>query len=550
MATQAYFRNQSGVLEPFGARIRKYRIDVTEQAEEGQPANSELIVDDPDGDWDIASHRVVALWEDEVTGDDKFFFVGYVQRRVFRRGPYRTGAGREVVLTLADLNTVLSRRAFHDGMSAERDDETDVERLTYFTEGPLGTLIDDTRYLFDDAPVDMDETDYRGQMASSLMTDVMTASGNNLFLTYFYDGAAADPWGFYSIWYGRSGRSDYDSGILLSNDLDDIDPTDDPPVAFWYSEDATIDRDGQRVVSGVLDAYQGGNVYVHDDDTETRFALSGRDAIISSQDKTATKAAARATRTQTDLSTEEDTLTCSFLVARKHVNLVRPGMLVNYRSTYGTDPLGLATDYTVAGGVPVRVVTRSVSQLEFEDYYRIKVELSTDAPVVTPPPPPPDEGPLVIEATLTIGSGITGLQYASQVGESLPTLIPGKQYRVVADVIYDANTPLNGFDNMDGPGYGAFAGAASGTILDAPTYTWSPGDGTSTSEGDYAGISFTYAPSHTPGGYGTGAHFEGDWLEYTGPAVAADIGIYGTGISGYYGFMWVVHLALQERDPP
>lgn len=553
MATRGLFRNQDGDLEDFSHRIRKYQIDTTEQAEEGQPANYEIVVDDPNGDWDVASHRVVALWEDLVETADKFFAIGYVQSRIYRRGPYRTGAGREVVLTLADLNTVLSRRAFHDGMDANRPDESDVTRLQWFTEGPLGSLIDDTRYLFTDAPVPMDLTDYRARMAEDLLTDVMTASGNNLFLTYFADDGAADPWGFYSLWYGRTGRTEYDSGILLTNDLADIEDV-DPPTAFLYHLDAEINRDGQRVVSGIVDSYVGGYVYVHDDDTESRFALSGKDSIISSDDKTVTKATARAERTLADLSTEEDTITCSFLVPRKYVNLVRPGMLVDYRNTYGTDVLGLATDYS-GEPVKVRVITRSVSQLEAEDFYRIKVELSTDKPVIIPPVEPPPEV-AVVEATLSIGSAsyigepsARPVQYASEIGATLPTLITGKEYRLVAHVIDNLDSPLGHYDNMDGPSYFVVGGTASGVLVDAPFYGWTPGDGTTTSEGGYAGISFTYSPSHTPGAFGPGTTFEGDWLLYDGPDTIADIGISGSPISGFYGFHWVVHLELQRRDP-
>lgn len=553
MTTRYLFRNPDGDLEEFTDRCRLYRLSAMEQAEEGQPATWTLVVDDPLGDFDIPAHRVVAIYEDEYPGDDKFIAIGYVQSRIFRRGPYRTGAAREIEFTIADVNTVLSRRAVQDSMSPNRPAETDVERIQWWEASGAATLIDDTRYLSTAVPVDLDARDYTNEKGDTIISEVITVSTKNIFITYFYDAGADDPWGFYSMWYGFGDTTDYRSSIRISNDLEDLDFGTSPRVTFEPTLDSEQDRDGQRVASRVIVPYAGGVAIFNNPATETAFALSGKDEVMSSLEiKNGGVAAAKAAAQQAQLSTEEDVLKVSIYVPRDQVNDVRPGMAIETKLTYSQD----YRDFTW-----MRVLNRTVSQEESEQLYKLTMELAP--PTVRPTIP--------LEATMAIGSadhfgGVERIErISSDEGASPYPLVTGKEYRIVATVVAAENvggglTYAGGgcdgmpreYDIIDGMEV-RLTVTGTTTKIGAPTYGWDPND--ITSDATHAGDGIGWVYGGTPGtdyacglpAYRPGQTFTTDWLEFEGPDVDADLCIVGTGISGFYGFYINVHVALEER---
>lgn len=379
MTTRAAFRGPDGHLVDVSERIRKYRIDVTENAEEMDSAQSTIVLDDPLGDLDLHGFRIFTLWEDEVPGDDKHFYVGYVGQQRIRRGPYRTGVSREWEIDLHDINSIFERRVLY-GDDANRPAETDVERVTWWAGSTFGSLIDDERYLFSDDPVAMDANDYRLQNSDALLRDCMMAGSKNLYASYSADlySDVDNPWGNFWIWFGPSNRDEYVAAVGLSNVLAEFDPDAEPRAFFEVLQQAVETQNPDRIYSRVFVPYKQSYAMANRDQTATDFALSGRDAVMPSLNiNTKAKAQARANVFVNTLKDEQITAELDFFVPRSQVNDVRPGMLVAAHLTH----LPHFTDTPF-----VRVMSRAVSQLEAEDYYRI--HLLVELPDVPPTPAP------------------------------------------------------------------------------------------------------------------------------------------------------------------
>lgn len=561
MTTHVAYRGPDGHLVDISERVRKFGgITVTENAEEMDAAQSTIILDDEDGTLaELHGYRVFACWEDEVPGDDQFFFVGYVVDKIIRRGQYRTGASRVWEVQVADINSIFGRRTLL-GEDAARPAESDVERVAWWNGSTFGSLIDDERYLFADNEVDLDAQDFSLQQSDSLLHDAMEASGKNLYATYFADlfSDADNPWGNYSIWYGTQDREDYSSAIRLSNVLSDLDLDAVPRECFEVLQSAELHQDPTRVFSRNTVPYDGGYETNRNAATETEFALSGRDAVQPSINvKSSAKAAARAARYSADLATEEDTITVEFYAPRAQVNDLRPGMRVQVRVSHFP---GYEASDAVEDWPWLRVINRTVSNEDADDRYKIRVQLSA---------PPAAPFVAVVAADLSIGSSSGREQHwSSALGIPPATLVVGKQYRLVATVLYHSDVgsgltygggPCNLLgrqqDTTNAPEVRVSI-AGSATKIDAPTYTWTPGDGTTTPTQLYEGIGWQYqgtAGTDFPCGlptYSTGIVSTGDWLTFDGPSVSADVAITGTPISGFYGHEWGVHVELQRRDAP
>lgn len=200
----------------------------------------------------------------------------------------------------------------------------------------------------------------------------------------------------------------------------------------------------------------------------------------------------------------------------------------------------------------MRILNRTVQQTSDPDFYKIILELSPSESVATTP--------IVTEgtATLHIGSAsYLGLgadrqkHYFSDVGAARPTLVVGKQYRMVLSVIYNFVSPINGPDSM--ASFGVALSPTTGTPgeVDQPTYTWTPATGTFTTDLGYgAGPAWFSRAGHAVGSYGTGQVIVGEWVRFDGPVVTPDPYISGNALSGFYGFEHLAELSVQSRDVP
>jgi hypothetical protein len=376
MSLHYYFRNADGDLEEITHRMRKYALTVTERAEEGQPASSTVLIDDPDGDFEIVGHRLFVIEEDEYPGDDNIIFEGYTYDQTIRRGDtHRTGAAREWEVRLVDVNTVLSRRMLtEDDDDADRPAETDIERLEWLISIHATELIDDTRYLDSTGPVDMDAVNYDDQMVDDVTRQLTRTSLKNLYITHF-DNPTPDPLHptVFSLVYMHDSSEEYSSDVKISNVLSDIDYGAEPRTVFEASVDSELTRDPSRIRSKVRIPYDGGKVT--DELTSTRDEFARLDGVMPEINvKSEAKALAEAGKMLVQLSTQEDVITTSIYVPNSQVNDIRPGMRVEVRFSHfpGYEEWSWA-----------RVMQRTVSNEESEHQYKLTLELA-----IGPPAPP------------------------------------------------------------------------------------------------------------------------------------------------------------------
>ena len=329
-----YEAGSDATYEDISDRFRNYTLDVTQNAEEGAVALSSVVIDDPTGDYEIKGYRRLAIYENAASaGSNSLLYNGFIVDRKVIRGPYRTGAGRQWVCSVADTNVVAEFRVMV-GSDANRPAETDVARMQWLMSTSEMNRIPNTTFLSTSGPVQMDAVDYRGQKANDVLNDCAQASGKNHF-TFAIDAPAAplpSAPGATHIWYDFADSTARSSSIRLSNDVDDVE--DDPyGLTYAIADDTELERDPSRVFSGAVVNYDGGMVIEEDLSISNEFTR--RDAVVPAANiKTQAKATARALRYLDEMSTEEDRIRTAIRLPAARVNFVRHGMRVQFKATH------------------------------------------------------------------------------------------------------------------------------------------------------------------------------------------------------------------------
>jgi hypothetical protein len=388
-----YAENNDGDIVEVPGKLREDTLEVVQQAAEGAVGESTIVLDDPNGEFYMRGHKPLYLIETEATGDEWLGVIGvfFSWNRRFRRGNYRTDAGREVHISVKDVNTLWTRRV-QKGTDAERPQETDVERITDWAIntpefvggfGSSGFAVEDRAYVFTDSPYQMDKTDYTSQDSAGVVNDALQDSGKNAFL---YPSPITGEIVRVGMWYGRTEREDFSSLHRISNILSDISPETldaewlfEPTVDYDYdsftfalSLDAELDRDPSRVASGVMVMADGGYGYVTR--PETLEAFAPRDMVMQAElVKTVAQAIRRATRYVRDLRNEDDAITTAVIVPSALVNAFVQGQRVQFRCSYMP---GYAEDF-----VWLRIASRTVRQLSADSgLYEIALDLRAEEP--------------------------------------------------------------------------------------------------------------------------------------------------------------------------
>lgn len=357
--------------EDISHRVRAYTLDVTQKAEEGSVALSSMIVDDPDGDYDIVGWRRAAVYEDLASASNTLIGLFWVADRKVIRGPHRNLAGRQWVVSLADSNALLSFRVM-TGADANRPAETDVARMQWLLGTNEMNRVTITDFVNTTGGVAMDAVDYRGQYTIDIVNDCAQASGKNFFI---YDKDTPTGAGT-AIWYDFASSTSYTSSLRLTNDASEVDNV----LTFAITDDSELTRDPSRVYSGAYVRYDGGSVY--DEDTSTSNFFTRRDGVVPADNvKSNAKAAARATRYLAEMDTEDDRITCGVYLPAAKVNWVRHGQRVQFKATHM--PGYEAYSY-------LRVLSRTVKEVSEEwnattPGYLVTLELSIDDPVSVDP---------------------------------------------------------------------------------------------------------------------------------------------------------------------
>jgi hypothetical protein len=309
-------------------------FSVTENAEELTVGASTLVIDDPDGDFDILGHSYIRVTETEAP-DEEIIWAGFVTiRHVKRATGFLTGAQRTWTGNLDDVNTVIARRILSEDDDADRPAETDVERIQWlFDQAFLGP--DDT-YFSHANPVDMDAANLVGMTPYDAVNDAMLQSGKN---SWQQDITTAPATYIGTTFYDFAASTVLSSDLQISNYEADITAevgTTSPSGAaqVWAASlDTDMERDPTRIYWKIRGQYDGGTV------TRTRpataVAFAARETTASwPLVKTATAANARADRQLLDISTEEDVITTTILVHPDHVNDARAGRRIQARFSH------------------------------------------------------------------------------------------------------------------------------------------------------------------------------------------------------------------------
>ena len=341
------------------------------EAELGVAGICGIPIDDPDGTLTIRGWATFTVDESDCPVGQQRLFTGFLVDRKYRRGTNDslvTGAARVIDASLVDINTITSFRLFPQSDStANRPSETDVARLTWL----LGTsylvpTVHDNGLVNSSGPVTLDAADYRGQSASSLLTDCANASGKNYFV--YWDETASNVGLFYDFDYGTA----FTCTLSLSNVLSDINGT----TCFSYHSD-DLDRDPSRVYSGVQVPYSGTGspVYRTRAATVTKFGVSRDTTAPNVNIKTAGAANAIGDRYLNSIDTENDTVTCTVQLPSSKVGLMRAGMRILFRSSYMPD---------LDAFTYLRILRTEVKQDEETDQlYNVVLELAPPAPSVS-----------------------------------------------------------------------------------------------------------------------------------------------------------------------
>jgi hypothetical protein len=326
---------------------------------------STIVANDPDATMTLTKwHAFRGFRFEETDCANLVVFQGNMTNRTLRRGSSeRTEDARVWDIQVADFNFQMKRRVIRNS-DGNRPAETDIARLEWLlaSDYTANTEVIVADGIFDDAnPVTMTATDYRGRFPVDVVTDCMGYSGKNAFVYAKPDGGdTAASWvgGFA---YFVATDNIYTSSIKISNLLSDVDSS----TIYAGSNDATLEKNAERVFSGVYLTYSGGKVYRQ---LQSTIDAYGRiDASIDMPDiKTAAAATALADRYLNDYSFEEDIINVALLMPADKVNLIREGHAVQIKQTHW---LGYE-DY-----VWRRVAQRTVSQTSNPAKYLVNLEL-------------------------------------------------------------------------------------------------------------------------------------------------------------------------------
>lgn len=340
------------------------------KAEEGSVGGSEVYVDDPTGALDIVGLRRWWAWESAEDAGSQVIATGYIGPREIGRiannvDDHVVGADRCWSVTLNDHNQLLSRRLV-TGADGDRPAETDIARITWLLgSGYLASVDDVLGYLNTADPVDMDAADLRGQSAYEVLRDAASRAGKDFFLIRHGDTSPPSFGGTdaYSLFYDYSYSTTYASTIRLTNLPADVDNA----TTFAIHPDARLRRTPDRTYSGVYVRHINGAYYAQN--TTTANTYGARDTATTDSNITTDAAAATLATTYLDNGrTEEDRITCRFVVPSTKVNHLREGQAVQIKASHFGAPYSTTYMWT-------RCVSRSVEQLS-DTFYELTVELA------------------------------------------------------------------------------------------------------------------------------------------------------------------------------
>lgn len=367
----------AGGVDPDHIAVRQ-GVSFSSSAEEGSVAMSQIIVDDTANALDYVGRRRVYAFETACQAHNQIIYNGYLQTRTIGRRPAEGQdndeevMGRRWVLNIGDTNSLLSRRLI-TGADGDRPAETDVARIQWlldsnnaYLSNPQDNWENPSPYVDTNGPVSMSAANYIGRTAFDVLNDCAQRSGKNWFVRYYEANDTVPPTnaGSYALWYAKANSTLDTSTLRLTNVNADVDDA----TTFAVMPDALLSRDPTRAYSGSYLTYDGGSRY--DQSTNVVNLFQRQDAAVNNPFvKTDTEAGALNARYLTDAETEDDRLTCEFVVDKQYVNDLREGQRFEGKFSHFTTASGTTySDWTWW-----RCLRRTVTHLN-DEQYRIGIE--------------------------------------------------------------------------------------------------------------------------------------------------------------------------------
>ena len=295
-------------------------------AADGTGSMGGIVFDDPTGALTVTGWQSVTVTEPDCTSAPRLF-TGYVADRTYRRGPYVTGAGREIDATLVDQNALLSLRLIVNS-DGKRPAETDTARIAWLIGSPyLSGLVYDLGLVVG-AGRSFDATDYRGQYPADVLNDLCGPRGQ-IFFAYWDQSASK-----VGLFFDSPTSSAHTSTLTISNVLSDVNLT----TCFPPLIDAELTADPSEVYSRIRYTKKGGSVIRNNLTTASTFFPSP--LITRGLQVTNERVGLRATaetfadRILTQRSQEAITVTFTVRLPAAEVGLIDAGHRLGLRFTH------------------------------------------------------------------------------------------------------------------------------------------------------------------------------------------------------------------------
>ncbi len=359
-----------------------------ERAAHIQSAGSSVIIDDPDGDVGEASDAIIGLQffrvdETDMAAGNQLLYLALITNRAYERGDssrpsLRTGVGRQITVSLNDLNSLTGLEAIPKAdTTANRPAETVGDRLTWILASSYLSGIVGDAGLVTYPSVMMTAADYRTQRPSNVINDCEMAGR---YYAFVYPDESATP--IASLFFDNANTSTaYLSDIFLTNDLSLVDNIN----VFAIEPDVRLQRSPDDLGSHVLLPYKSGTV---SRTLSTTADVYGVKSLIAPNANVTTSSKANDIGDDflDEHATEEDTITGTVKLPTDAVNRLRAGQRVGIWFTH----LPGYNEWKWA-----RVTQRAPAQRETSDQlYQVPLELSPQEPLddqsgLGPAPSPP-----------------------------------------------------------------------------------------------------------------------------------------------------------------
>lgn len=330
------------------------RFSVSTYAEECSIATSSIVVRDEDGDFHIVGLNAANIEEDDSIAADPYIWVGRFGMRTEERGRYLTGASRDIVAEVHDINTIASNYIAGDTEDADRPAEDHGTRMAWVA-SQIPNIDDDSLVLITSAK-SMPAYDYTGMSWQQVIDDCCRASGYQAFI--YYDGAND----LRQLVYADAAGEWLTTDLRLTNLITDV--TGDGEGLTFYA-DMRQEWDPSRVASRVYGRGDGIDGFATYSPTEVLHARRDVAMDFPTVRSEATLNDRMGRSLASDLSTESRTLKGTTELPSTHASMLRAGMRIAVHATHLT---GLQDDF-----VWVRLLTTTHTLLT-PTQYRVEFE--------------------------------------------------------------------------------------------------------------------------------------------------------------------------------